>query len=237
MITHDLQLHILRQLAQRTEGARYTDLRPDEVENDRYNYHLQYLVRSGLVEKQDDSYRLSSSGKQHIIEVQPLDLTGYRVEKFKVAALAVVCRETVSGKQILYQKRASQPFAGNYEMVGGSIKKGESATSAAARRLREEADLVAEFRPVGTLRKIRYNSNVQIYGDIFFQVCLAYEAVGEPKSSRFGEHFWLPVHEAIAIEENEPYGSRTLGSLLRQIEAGLQPEFFYNEETYHYDIY
>ncbi|MDB5178531.1 MAG: hypothetical protein JWN01_474 [Patescibacteria group bacterium] len=236
---HPIQQAILECLRVASAGLRYTDMKPDDVESDLYNYHLQYLVKNQLVFKEDEKYFLTSSGKKYIIELNPLDEKG-ESNRFKIAVLCLVIRESEQGPQILSQHRLRQPFAGQREFIGGGLRRGEPVLRAAKRRLGEEAGLSANFTLLGMLRKVRFDSQGLLYSDIIYHVCVADKYEGDlAVKNEFGLHTWLPLPEAARAEALETNGSKQFSQVLVQL-AG-QPfrdlPLFYIEEIYHHDIF
>lgn len=67
-----LQNHILSKL-KNAKFLRYSDMQPDKVPNDLYNYHLQFLVKKGFVTKSTDGYALSASGIKHVADPYPVN--------------------------------------------------------------------------------------------------------------------------------------------------------------------
>jgi 8-oxo-dGTP pyrophosphatase MutT (NUDIX family) len=236
---HPIQRSILEDLRTSSTGLRYAEMKPSDIENDLYNYHLQYLAKNEMVVKRDEKYYLSTAGKEYLVDLNPLDATGESA-RFKLAAAMLVIRGQGADTQLLYQNRLRQPFAGVRGLIGGGIMRGEPAAQAARRRLEQEAGLIADFRLLGMLRKIRFDEDGKLYSDILFHVCVSeeYEGVLETQNS-FGLNFWVPLAEAIRIETMEVVGSKQLAAILRQLEFKSLGEIphFYIEEIYRHDIY
>ena len=237
---HSIQRSILSKLMTSPVGWRYRDMNVGAIENDRYNYHLQYLVQQGLIEKRSNRYLLSESGKRFVLNQQPIDILGQESDLFKLAALALVLRRKGSQLEVLYQTRLCQPFIGNQELIGGAIRKGEFIVEAAKRRLYEEANLVADFSLFGLVRKLRFDSGGQLYSDILYHICLAFDPTGELcHHNEFGRNAWLPIDAVILHEQTAPYGSQQFAMVLQQLKqksAQAIPLFYY-EATYRQDIY
>lgn len=232
-VDHTIQKQILTRLMARPDGCRYRDMRPANIENDLYNYHLQQLVKLGLVGKYGNTYKLSPDGHRYILDIQPMDITGMVADKFKLAALALVLRETHDGLETLYQTRGYAPSAGSQQIIGGSIRKGELVTKAAQRRLREEAGLDAEFSYFGTIRKIRQDADGFPYSDITYHICFAINPTGKLiVDNVYGHHDWVPLRTLINNEHTLPIGSPRFANILEQLQNGskLQPSTFYFEE-------
>lgn len=62
MLDHHLQRQMLHTLI-KYDTARFADLRPKTVDSNAATYHLQQLVKQGLIEKNDGHYRVTAQGK------------------------------------------------------------------------------------------------------------------------------------------------------------------------------
>jgi ADP-ribose pyrophosphatase YjhB (NUDIX family) len=240
MTTHHLQQEILRQLIISPAGKRYSEIKPTDVENDLYNYHLQQLVKQQLIIKSDSSYMLTSAGKKYILDTKPLDILMGQADTFKLAAICLVLDLTNEIPHVLVQKRQLSPFAGNQELPGGSIYKGEAVTEAATRRLHQETGLSATFSLFGIIRKMRYDTKSVLYSDILYHICLATQSAGTLiTENEFGSKQWVALSEYIRHEQQTVYGSPVLADHLMQLQhqGFANSAMFYSEETYTGDIY
>lgn len=233
-IRHPIQLDILETIRCSPSALRYTEIKPGNIDNDLYNYHLQHLVKQKLVSKSRGGYGLSANGKKYLAELQPYDIDSGLSHKFKIAALALVI-DASDPKEIraLYQLRGREPFMGNCEIIGGGLRRGEAVLAAAKRRLFEEAGLTAEFCHVGTVRKIRLDKQGELYSDILYQVCIASVFTGLlDVKSKYGTHIWLPIKDAIVVEGKTSYGSKAIAKMLTKLSnhPSESPAFFYAEE-------
>lgn len=239
VIRHNTQLLILDRLRSATGGLRYRDMKPPGIESDLYNYHLQYLVKRGYITKEKGLYYLDATAKKYLIEFGELD-RGLERRNFKMASLCVVFREGTSEPEVLYQVRGRQPMAGQRGLVGGGIRRGESATAAAQRVLKQKSGLQGDFRLLGLMRKFRFDSHDQLYMDILYHLCVCTNATGELSlKNDFGEQYWVSIDEAAQIEREEVMGSSQLAEVLDQLKRTPPADLplFYIEETYHHDIF
>lgn len=233
MTHHPTQQAILESLRVLPTGGRYADLRPADLENDLYNYHLQQLVRRGHVEKAGDRYILTPSGAALLMELNPVDASG-QSQRFKLAAMCLVLRPGPNGPSLLYQRRTRLPFAGQRAPIGGGMMRGEPATAAAQRRLLQEGGLIVpEPTLVGLIRKYHYDPVGSLMSDILFHVCLVTSDVGEPVSqNEFGEHYWVSIAEAVRLEHDR--GSHEFAEWIADIaHAPAERPLFYFEERHH----
>ena len=94
----------------RSEKLRYGELKPEDVANDLFNYHLQFLVKKCLVDKLGDGYKLSVSGVKHVADEYPLNPQGEVANLFKMNAITIISRNTKNGIEILNKVRGRSPM-------------------------------------------------------------------------------------------------------------------------------
>lgn len=206
----DIQQEILAKLIQ-AKTLRYSEARPPRVENDLYNYHLQFLVDKGYVTKHNGTYSLSSEGKIHVSVKDPLSPTGLKADTFKLGVLTLVLDTSGPETKVLNQTRHRQPFYGQKGIMGGSIKKGEFVVEAARRKLKVETGLEADFELISFIRKISVNKKNEIVSDVLFHLCLGRNPKGELlKETIYGENFWTTVPESIINESASPRFDKVL---------------------------
>lgn len=222
---NQIQIEIMAKLISNADGSRYMRLKPEEIESDKFNYHLKYLITKGLVDKKDNLYGLTVEGRKYISN---LDALGNVRETFKVSVALYVTK----GDQILLQKRLRHPFFGDITSVAGKVLPGEKVEDAATRKLLEETGLHAKFKLIGINRKIRIDKNGKILEDTFYHVCLAKDPTGELIAKNiFGENFWASFEGALDYEaKNVDTGERDL-EILERIKAKNYKWFYFQSEA------
>ena len=174
-------------LISRSEGLRYSEAYPgEEIDDDLYNYHLQELVKKGLLSKVGGKYNLTDSGvKENLL----FDSLGIKQDTFRLSVLPVVVRNNKS--EILIHKRLRQPYLGELSTISGKVREGEKLADAAKRKLLEEAGLTADFEFWGNWRSIRKTTDGKIVEDTIYCVCVANEPIGILiEKNEFGENRW-----------------------------------------------
>ena len=219
-MSRDIKKEILAALL-KAEKLRYSDIQPDGVDSDLFNYHLQHLVKLGLVDKENKEYSLSALGRHEVAEQNPLSLQGKTVDRFKLNVLTVVLRREKERLQVLMQRRKKHPFFNTIAIMGGVIHKGELLTEAASARLQMKTGLTADFRLSGLWRNINYDaSGVLILEDILFHICCADQYQGELlPTTDHGENFWLDIDEAVIVHQNHPGSFKRLVPFLTELKA------------------
>lgn len=192
-----IQNHILSKL-KNAKSLRYSELQPEKVANDLFNYHLQFLVKKGFLDKKEDGYSLSDVGIQYVADSAIPHL-------FKINVITIVSR-VVDGKiEILNQLRTSNPSYGKIGVMGGVVLKGELIEDAATRKLKQETGLEAQFKHIGCERRITYKDG-EIFSDLMFPIAYADKYTGTLIDTDFGHNMWVPIDQAI-INEIDPKDS------------------------------
>lgn len=229
-----LQNQILSDL-KNAKALRYSELKPRKVPNDLFNYHLQFLVKKGLVDKTNTGYALSESGIKHVADPYPTN--DAITSLFKINVITIVSRINKGKIEILSQVRKSNPSYGKVGVMGGVVLKGELMEEAAARKLNQETGLVAKLKLVGYERRIMYKKG-EIFSDVMFPITYADSFSGELISdTKFGHNMWLPINEAIKNESVDYDSLKTVVKVLKAIKnksVKKLPLFF--EENIQSDI-
>lgn len=224
-----IQNHILSKL-KNAKTKRYSELQPEKVPNDLFNYHLQYLVKKNYLIKSDEGYSLSEEGIKHVAD--PYTSNDAITSLFKVNVITIVSR-VVDGKiEILNQLRKSNPSYGKIGVMGGVVLKGELIEPAATRKLKQETGLDAEFKLVGCERRIMYKGG-ELFSDLMFPIAYTDSYSGDLiEDTDFGHNMWVPIDEAIKNESAKFDSIRSINIALQAIKDGSISSlpFFFKEE-------
>ena len=107
-------------------------------------YHLKGLMKEGLVEKHETSYRLSEKGLTYVSR-QSLKTQKTREQPQILVALVA---KNAAGEYLFY-KWDRQPNLGKVSLPHGMLHMGESIQNAAKRELEEKVGLVAPLHYLG----------------------------------------------------------------------------------------
>jgi ADP-ribose pyrophosphatase YjhB (NUDIX family) len=210
----EVQGKILAMIAN-SDGLRYSEAYPGEgIDDDLYNYHLQELVRHGLLQKIDKTYCLTDEGKQ---EVTLLNHSGDPVEIFKIIVLLIVTRNV--GRQILIHQRIRHPHRGEISTVSGKVRTGELFTQAAKRGLKEKTGLQADFSHWGDFRVIRKTQDGKLFEDIIFALCVAHNPTGDlTESNEYGQNWWAEFDQIYSHLDNNIATAKIEADLIHRIQ-------------------
>lgn len=140
MLDHHIQRAIVYKLAF-AENLRFSELKPDELENKAFDYHLKKVLRAGYVEKTADGrYRLTAEGQVRW-RLSQKD-TAQAARAYSTLLLAV--RRQEDNAWLLYRRR-TQPMIGLAGFMHAKPSPDASSTEVAQQTLHEQTGLTGEF--------------------------------------------------------------------------------------------
>ena len=139
---HEFQISILRELLFKPE-ARFRDLKKVDVTNDHFTFHVNHLIKEGLIVKQNGKYSLTDQGKEF---ANRMDTDALKLERQAKLAIAIhAVRKNKGITEYLVHKRLKEPFYGWYGSHSGKVRWGENPLECAQREFLEEAGLTGKF--------------------------------------------------------------------------------------------
>ncbi len=186
---HDVQISILRELLFKPQ-ARFRDLNKLSLPNDHFTFHLQRLVKEGLIAKKADKYELTTLGKEFAGRMDTANLKLERQAKIGVALHPI---KVVKGKTYhLVHKRLKEPFYGWYGSHSGKIRWGETPLECARRELMEETGLQGEFHLKSIEHYFHVHQNGRFLEDKYFWVYKVDNLKGKlVAKTEEGENIWM----------------------------------------------
>lgn len=144
MIDHYIQKNILFRLAFE-DALSFSQLKPDDLDNKLFTYHLQKVVRAGFVEKNEDGqYRLTPRGRR--IGKGALTHDNRLIDRAYSLLILVVQNET--GEWLLFE-RGSQPLLGYVGFMQAKPQSDTPITETAQKALKNHTDLHGTFSVTG----------------------------------------------------------------------------------------
>lgn len=186
---HDFQISILRELLFRPE-ARFRDLNKVDVTNDHFSFHVNHLIKEGLIKKTNGKYSLTDDGKEFANRMDTDSLKLERQAKLGVAIHAV--RQRNGKTEYLVHHRLKEPFYGWYGSHSGKIRWGEIPLQTAKREFLEESGLTGEFTLKGVVHYHHFHKDGRLLEDKYFWVYRVDNAKGKLKEKvPEGENIWI----------------------------------------------
>ncbi len=112
-----------------TSVARFRDLRPEKVDTNLFTYHLNALVKTGMVSKVKDGYVLSNDGLSYVDRVSS-ENKKIRTQP-KIISMLVI--QNGDG-DILLQRRTKQPYVNTWTLPYGKLHIEDESVLEAAQR-------------------------------------------------------------------------------------------------------
>lgn len=183
---HHLQKTIINTLVG-VESARFSELRPANIEGNVFTYHLKQTVRDGLVVKLDDgSYVLSEDGKYIGIN-RNLKSSDLKKQAHSVLLLAV---RNTTGDWLL-RKRFAQPMYGAVGFVHGEPHFGTDTLLVAKQRLAHKTGLDADFSYIASgLIQISRKDAFESYSHVILLSAIIDNSTDLHERDETGQNFW-----------------------------------------------
>ena len=214
MIEHHVQRQILRLLG-RFEKARFTDIKPVELQNNAFQYHLKQLIAARLIQKNaDGTYEITAIGKQEYI-ISHLDKTELHQQAHAIFLCALR-----DGNKWLLAKRKVQPEIGLTGFIHGEPEAHEPLLVTAKRRFFDKTGLTVDFT-VAASGYIRIYEGEQLSSFVHATLLTADSYTGTLQTEYYtSSHVWA---ERKTTEQLPVIPSM---SLLFDILEGVSPPFF-----------
>ncbi|MCB9823121.1 hypothetical protein H6800_02505 [Candidatus Nomurabacteria bacterium] len=133
---HHIQQAVLRQLTY-SKYLSHTELLPDGMAGNAFNYHLNFLVKQKLIEKSDKGYTLSALGR---IVVEAMSLDAKRFKLRPTCGVMLLLED--SERRVLIHKSRRQPLLDYAGLPFGKLRISANYKATAERMIiRKQMDL------------------------------------------------------------------------------------------------
>lgn len=185
MLDHHIQRQIVYRLAF-VDSLRFGELKPDELENKLFTYHLKKVVAAGLVLKQEDgSYALTSEGRR--VGKGALE----RERKYIDRAYSIILIALQKDDAWLLYKRHTHPLIGLYGFMQAKPTADKTILETVAMTCLEETGLSGTFTTHGS-GYFRMYRDTELESFIHFTLVVGTNIAGDLRqNSEFGEYEWV----------------------------------------------
>jgi ADP-ribose pyrophosphatase YjhB (NUDIX family) len=179
---------------------RFSELRPDRVDSNLFQYHLKKLLTDGYVAKMPGGYTLSGRGLYYA-DRHSGALKGERLQPKIIVVLIVRDSE---GRALIIRK-PRQPFLGSYHLPAGKVHDGENVETAARRELTEKTGLNPDKLTYSTTAHVIIRQNEEIISE-YYGIVMRGVYDGEPEIGQWyaagdGVELCPSVAEMLGIPE------------------------------------
>jgi ADP-ribose pyrophosphatase YjhB (NUDIX family) len=153
---HFIQKHIIDEL-RKVESKHYAQINSDGIESGHFRYHLNELVKAGLVEQVERGvYRLSADGQRLADKLSDNRVVPHAMPKVITYTLLL------DGDIVLLQKKSKQPYMNLFNMIGGKLHEGETSEQAAIREVKEKTGQIISPPQLAGIFEIRITSQNEL---------------------------------------------------------------------------
>ena len=188
MLDHHIQRAIVYRLAF-SESLRFTELKPDDLENKLFDYHLKKVVKAGYVAKNDDGeYSLTPDGR--ILGVRALQKQQALADQAESVLFLIIRRESDSAW--LFYTRNTHPMLGYSGFMHTTPQADESVTDTATRSCLEKTGLHAKFTALGGGYSRIFNTDGELLSFTNFSLVFCDGTQGElAEHDEFADYQWV----------------------------------------------
>ncbi len=196
MLDHHLQRSIVYRLAFSPE-LRFSELKPDTVENKLFTYHLKKVVAAKLVEKRPDgSYALTIEGRR--LGTRVLDKQRALVDRPE-SVLFLAIRRPSDNAWLLY-RRKTHPLIDKVGFMHCTPRADEPTEITASTECLAKTGVKATFRALGG-GYFRVFNGAELESFTHFTLLVSDDATGDlQQADKFAEYFWAATPDFTASE-------------------------------------
>ena len=195
---HPIQISILEKLLF-TQWLKFTDLKSDEnIPSNQLTFHINVLLEEGLLEKADQLYCLTPSGKLYANSKDSHREADHKFQK--IGVLMAATRQTKDGIEYLMYTRKKHPFFGKQGFPTGKVRWWEQPTLTAQREIVEETWMSWEAKVIKLFHFINKNKDNVVIEDKYLFLCHISEPAGDIISNAEGDFYRVAkkkIREAI----------------------------------------
>ena len=186
---HEIQLSILKKLMF-AESVHFAELKPENIENNQFDWHLKQLIKTKFVEKSAYGYKLTVEGRKYC---NRFDTDSNKIEmQGKISALMVSMRNINGFNEFLMYTRKKHPFFNCQGFASGKIRWGETVVEAATRELFEETGLKGICEIINLWHYLVLDEDSSTKEDKYFFICRFVNPQGELISNNMeGLYEWI----------------------------------------------
>lgn len=196
-IEHVIQRNIIKTLAL-SGSARFSELKPKEIESNLFMYHLNQLKKRDMIKKEGNQYVLTAQAGMYV-DRSNIDKLVLRVQPKIITILAV---KSAKGNWLLLE-RTHEPHMNRIGFPSGKVHYGEDIHESAKRELEEKADITGtELQLAGSVI-MRFMRDEQVVNHIIGYIFTG--TVGDETVIQVDSPYW----RAFWGSEDELFGSNT----------------------------
>ncbi|MEO5627696.1 MAG: hypothetical protein ABIQ89_02310 [Candidatus Saccharimonadales bacterium] len=185
MLDHYIQRDIVYRLAF-TPKLRFSELKPDVLDNKLFTYHLKKVVAAGYVAKNENTYELTAEGRR--LGIRVLDNQKSFINMAD-SVLILVIRRKSDGAWLLY-RRNTFPLIDKAGFMHSNPVANQSVLATAQKDCLQKTGLDCRFKVLGSGYFRAYQGD-DIESFIHFDLLVCDDANGQLKANdEFADYYW-----------------------------------------------
>jgi ADP-ribose pyrophosphatase YjhB (NUDIX family) len=186
---HKIQLEILNKLIF-AQTLHFAELKPtSDLENNKFDWHLKQLIKTGYIQKTNGLYGLSEEGRKYCNRI---DTDQNKViMQAKLSVLQIGMRTVNGYNEFLLHTRKKHPFFGCQGFPSGKIRWGEEIVTAAKREFSEETSLSGNPELLSLWHYLVRDDAKNVKEDKYFFICRFVNPTGKLVSNHEGDFNWV----------------------------------------------
>ena len=224
MLSHHIQRSIVKKLVY-ADALRFSDLKPDDIDNKLFTYHLKLVVGSGMVEKLGSGeYQLTDKGRRSALSA--VNYSNSDRSGLAYSLIFLLVRRAEDGAYLLY-RRKTHPLKERTALMHSRPSNSIEVLEHASAVLSDKTNLSGSFRFKGA-GYFHFFKGEELESFTHYILLVCEDAEGELNASdERADYYWDldPDFDAPEMLPNMP------GLINRYKQGGL---FFY-EDTFHID--
>lgn len=212
---HPIQMKILKKLLF-SQSLRYLELKPAEIENNQFDFHLDQTIKDEFIQKSGNQYLLTQIGKEF---ANRMDTDKVQIAKQAKISIVVFPTKMIKGTlHYLIYTRLKQPFYNCQGFLSGKVMYGEQVLDSAKRELKEETNLDSKVKIVCIKHYLVFDKlSKELVEDKFMFFCLAKNPKGKLVSGDEGKYEWVPDNNIFSYVTNHFVSNEEFKSNVAQI--------------------
>lgn len=159
-----------------------------QIRSNHLSYHLDKMVKQGILEKANDLYQLTGEAEKLI------PFFAHMVGKEQGPLSIVVCG-IVNNDKICLLRREKRPYKGYWGMIGGKLKLDESVKDTALREAKEETGLECSFDKVSAVLHERVKQESDTVHAFIIFLCLLKSEDEKLRYTEEGKAEWFKIDD------------------------------------------
>ncbi|MBR9676565.1 NUDIX domain-containing protein [Candidatus Woesearchaeota archaeon] len=151
-------------------------------------YHLEQMIKQGLLEKKDDNYKLTSNAEKYIPVFE--HVTGQEQSPLPIILVAVV-----HNGEVLLIQRNKRPYKDYWSLIGGKMLLEENFEQASLRLAKEKTGLEVEYDNVNAVLQEHVRGDDILKHSFILFLTTVKATTTQPKATNHGRLQWFALDE------------------------------------------